>query len=206
MNEQRIWRWAALACVSAGMTMLFVRTAPSATANAVRVAPATSVAVINLGSVLEALDERTVRENELKSEIDARQAALDQLDEERKQIIAVLDTIPRDSPERDAKLEEAVRIAATLEFEGNLAQRLIARKRTEMQLVLFNKIKDAAKAYADAEGFEIVLTSDDGAEIPDGMGANETNAAILSRRVLHASQAVNITSAVAQRMNNEFNR
>ncbi|MEM1423845.1 MAG: OmpH family outer membrane protein [Planctomycetota bacterium] len=206
MNEQRIWRWAALACVTLGMTMLFVRTAPSATAHGVRVAPATSVAVINLGQVLEALNERTVREDELKREIDTRQSALDMLAEQAEQVMASLETIPTDSPERVGKVEEAVRIQATLEFERNLATRLIARQRTEMQLVLFNKIKAAAKAYADTEGFDVVLTTDDGAEIPNGMGANETNAAILSRRVLHASQGVNITSAVAQRMNNEFNR
>ena len=207
MTEQRTWRWAALACVAMSMTFFLVRTGPSADATSTRLAaPTTSVAVLNLGKVLEARDERTVREGELQREIESREATLKQMQEERQQLVAVLDTLTRGTPEREAKVEEAVRKQATFEFEGNLAERLIARQRTEMQLMLFNKIKDAAKAYADAEGFDIVLTSDHETQIPDGMPANETNAAILSRRVLHANERVDITSAVAQRMNNEFNR
>ena len=103
-------------------------------------------------------------------------------------------------------VEEAVRLQYKLEFEGNLASRILQRQRTEMQLALFNKIRDAARAYADAEGFEIVLTTDHTAEIPANLGANEVNGAILSRRVIHASASVDITDAVAQRMNNQFNR
>ncbi|GAB4556069.1 MAG: hypothetical protein Tsb0013_18880 [Phycisphaerales bacterium] len=206
MIEQRIWRWAALGCVAFGTLAFLVRTGEDATATGVRVAPSTSVAVLSLGRVLENLDERVVREDELKAEIGKREAALKQIEEQLEQLTTTMDTLTPGSNERAQMLEEAVRLRYTLEFEGNLASRLLSQQRTEMQLALFNKIRDAARTYADAEGFDIVLASDHKAEIPQGLGANETNGAILSRRVLHASDAVDITDAVAQRMNNQFNR
>ena len=206
MTEQRIWRWTALALVTMALALAWNGLSPRATANAITMAPPTTTSVISLRGALEKLDERVVREEELKSEIEKREKVIKDLQEELENLAALLDEMVPGSDERAEKLEEAVRLQVQIEFETNFANRMLGQQRTEMQLALFNKIREATKAYAAGEGWDIVLVTDHESEIPNGLAPNEVNGAILSRRVIHASPSVDITDEVAQRMNNEFKR
>ncbi len=206
MHEQRKWTWTALVAIGVALGALFHQGGSSADANAVAMAPATSVATISLRRAMEGITERLVREEELKADITERELAVQALGEELKQLTAVMDTLANGSKERNEMLEQAIRKQVLLEVETKLANQLLGQRRTELQLGLFKKIKKATEAYAVAEGYDIVFVTDHEEAIPRGLGPNETNGAILSTRVMYASGAVDVTDAVVQRMNNEFNR
>jgi Skp family chaperone for outer membrane proteins len=206
MTEQRIWRWAALAIAGLAIALGWHATTPPAGANALQTAPTTSIAVIDLASVLDQLEERVVREGELKAEIEAREGRIREIEQQLNAVQQELDVMPGGTDRREAKLEEAVRMRMQVEFESNFANRVVAVQRKEMQLALFNKIKAATDAYAKAEGWDAVLVTDHNSQIPEGLGPQETFGAIVSTRVLSAGDAIDITDEVARRMNNEFKR
>lgn len=205
MNEQRIWRWAALALATIAMGAMWHATTRPAGANATRVADPTSVAVIDVGKVLELLDERNDRQAEFDAEIQSRTAKIEEMESTFKAITEEIDLLP-DGDRKREKFEEAVRLNMQIEFEKEFATRILAEKRKDLLLDMFNKIKQSTDDYAKAEGWDVVIVSDHSVDIPETMGAAETNNAILSRRVLSASDAVDITDEVAQRMNNEYAR
>jgi Skp family chaperone for outer membrane proteins len=207
MRERIIWRWAALGLAAAALILgsIYLST-PAEARRAMQSATTANVAVIDIARVLDALDEKTSRERELQTIIQERENKLEEIRTQLEQVTADLDILPRDSDRYQTTLEEAIRLQTNLEFEGRLAETLVARRRTQLQLELFNKIRDAACAYASTEGWDIVLTSDAGTEIPDGLQPNELRNAILSRRVLCTDERYDISSEVAQKMNNEFRR
>lgn len=207
MQDQRIFRWAALCVATLGICALWNASTPSADANAItQTGRATNMATINVARVLELLEERTDREQELMGEISDREATINAMTEQLKAIRADLEVMENDTPQRREKVEEGVRLSMQLEFENNFATRVLEVQRKEMQLALFNKIKSATQAYAGAEGWDLVLVTDHETEIPASLGPNETRGAILSRRVLSVNESIDITDEVARRMNNEYSR
>ena len=112
--------------------------------------------------------------------------------------------LPGGSPEGEAKAEEFVRLQMSLESETKLAKALIDNKQKKMHIDLFNKINDAARRYAEREGYQIVISSDADVRIPPTATEDQVQGAIVNRRVLFAAAPVEISAAVAQMMNNEY--
>jgi Skp family chaperone for outer membrane proteins len=166
------------------------------------------VAVVDIAQVLEQLSEKREREMQLESEIGERQDRLDRLKGQADLAKQDLEVLLRGTKEFRERQEEAIRLEGRLQIENEIAQRRLSQSRMRMQLELFNKILEAAQRYADREGFDIVLSSDVSDPIPEvaaeQMQPQEFMAMLASRRVVHASGAVDITDEVAQMMNNEF--
>jgi Skp family chaperone for outer membrane proteins len=97
-----------------------------------------------------------------------------------------------------------MRFEAQFRLETEIAERTLAEHQKLMQLALFNKITEAVRAYADREGIDVVLTNDSGVEIPQDLSDQQFLAAVTGRRVVFASDAIDITEEVAQAMNNEY--
>lgn len=207
-NSDRFWRWMALgvaACAAAGLWRMG---AQQASAQRPVYASACCVAAMDLNAVLSSLTEREAREAELKQFIASKQSRLEGIERQMMQVKKELDemqkVLPGGSPEGEAKAEEFVRLQMSLESETKLAKALIDNKQKKMHIDLFNKINDAARRYAEREGYQIVISSDADVRIPPTATEDQVQGAIVNRRVLFAAAPVEISAAVAQMMNNEY--
>ncbi|MDX2115691.1 MAG: OmpH family outer membrane protein [Planctomycetota bacterium] len=204
MQHDIIWRWALVGSLGLCAAAVFSLGGQQAEARRATLAPACCVATIDLNGVLEALEERKVREGELQEFIKTR---TNKLDEIRKKMQAAQDdmkVLPEKTATWFSKREEAAGLALSLRGEEELAKALVEDKRKTLSLELFDKIKKAAAAYGGREGYLAVFSDDSMLEIPIEAPEAQVQNAMISRRVLYKAPGVDITQAVAQMMNNEF--
>ena len=163
-----------------------------------------AVAVVSISKVLENLDERTDKEGELSKMGRERESAVMALSDKAKVAMADLDVLPKGTADWKAKREEALRLEATFRLEKQIAELTLGEQQKAMQLALFNKIVAAVKAYAEREGFDLVVTNDSNATIPDDLPDQQFMAAVTGRRIVYASEEIDITDEVTLAMNNEY--
>ena len=167
-------------------------------------APASRVATVDLTQVIEELDERGVREQELQQFINLENQKLQEMGDRLEQAQADLDLLVAGSPERRRKAEDAARIRIDLEVQNRFAEQLIDRRRAEVFATLFEKIDAATEKVAQEQGIDLVLL-DDSDMVPPRNSEGETRAFMGTRRIMYASETIDITELVVVRMNNEWN-
>lgn len=204
MEGRKLWHWSVLGLVALTGGYALRMASQPANANAMMAASPCCVGVIRLNEVLEKLEEKSVREAELKSFFENRESAVNALLDRVKSLREDLKLLPQDAPDRSAKREEYARLGAQAKVEADLSQVLAAEKKKLMELDLFNKIRAAASVVADRQGLLIVLNDDSQVEIPDTAEYREVQGAMVNRRVMFATQSVDISAEVANYMNNEF--
>lgn len=206
--NDRLWRWAFLAVAALAAAGVWRAGSQQAQAERAAFGAPCCVGVLDLNSVLSNLAEREAREAELREFIQSKESKLEAIKKQGQQTQKELEDmrklLPPGSAEADSKAEEVVRLQMTLKAETELSQALVENKQKRMHLDLFNKINDAASRYAEREGFQIILSTDAGFRIPQAANEDQVQSAIVGRRVLHAAEPVNISTGVAQMMNNEF--
>ncbi|TVQ75992.1 MAG: OmpH family outer membrane protein [Phycisphaeraceae bacterium] len=210
MIGQQVWRWGWL--IVAAMLALsiwqFTNTPATAQQGGGGGMVATRVAVIDPAAVFDKLDETARRQAELNQFVGEREreikAITDQLQEISDELDAIRGTVASNDPGLLALRNRAVRVSRQLRFEQEFAQRQIEERQVQVQLEMFNKIAGAAGRFAQREGIDLVIADDSKVEIPVNIDLRQFSAAISSRRVMHATSAVDITDAVARLMNNEF--
>ena len=207
-SVDQCWRWAFLAVATLAAAGLWRAGSQQAQAERATFGAPCCVAVLDLNSVLSSLAERESREAELRGFIQSKESKLEAIKKQGQQMQKELEdmrkVLPPGAPEAEAKAEEMVRVQMNLKLESELSQALVENKQKKMHLELFTKINDAAKRYADREGYLIVLSTDAGFRIPGSASEEQVQSAIVGRRVLYASEPVDISTGVAQMMNNEF--
>mgnify|MGYP006272087289 CR=1 FL=1 len=163
-----------------------------------------SVAVVDIQSVFNNLEERT----KLEARIQDRIAGLQEWEQEKKKEISRLrndlEIVSKDSPNykktRD-KLRDAV---IELQVKMQVAQREVEQEKAIQLERLYKKVIDnGIEPIAKQAGFDVVLLKD---EMPNLTGANQQQiaAVIQVRKLLYADDALDITDRVKQRMNNAF--
>jgi len=162
------------------------------------------VAVVSISKVLEQLDERLDKESELGAIGRKRQDEVNAIGEQARSAMAELDVLPKGTPDFKAKREEALRLEARFRMEKQLAELTLGEQQKSMQLELFNKIVAAVKSYAEQEGFDIVLTNDSNAVIPDDLPDQQFLAAVTGRRIVYAREDIDITDEIVLAMNNAY--
>ncbi|MEM7227793.1 MAG: OmpH family outer membrane protein [Planctomycetota bacterium] len=167
----------------------------------------TSVAVVRIEMVLNQLNERAEAQTELRSlgesieaEVQRRQANVDALLKEREGADAL----------RQRELEDQI---ALMSLEN---QEWIEFKRSELDLEkalmiegLYRSVRIAMADLATAQGYDLVLIDDSVREFsvnPESRMPREIQVRqqLLSRRVLYAGDAVDVTNDLVERMNNAF--
>ena len=128
---------------------------------------------------------------------------MDGIDRKVKDAQEALKVLPEDSPESRQKYDELRRLTVDLRVEAEWAQQRIDEKRGEIYATLFRKINDGAGRLAKQSSYDLVLSSDAGAEIPRRGTEQNVRAMIVSRRVFYASDAVDATNDLIQMLNNE---
>jgi Skp family chaperone for outer membrane proteins len=94
--------------------------------------------------------------------------------------------------------------SARVRLQEEYAQRVVREEQSGLRRTLFNKIMDATRAYAEQEGWDVVLIDDSGEDANDQMNDQQFGAYIATRSVAYRNDRVDITDAVATLMNNAF--
>ncbi|MEM8834858.1 MAG: OmpH family outer membrane protein [Planctomycetota bacterium] len=162
------------------------------------------VAVVEINRVLELLEEKAVREQELRVFLTDLERRVNDLQDEVRGLAADLNILPRDQPEYEEKRQEFLRKQFQVRVEAELAELFAGERKKEQQIELFKKIQDGIKRYAEREGILLVLNNDGIIDIPTEAPIQQVEAAIVSRRVLYASPDIDISEDVAVMLNNEY--
>lgn len=171
-------------------------------------ATATAIAVVNLPKVLQDLNERQVRQQELDASAKVRQAQLDELTDRVKVLEADLDpengTVKQGTREYRDKVVELRELQVTLEARYKLLNQVLSFDRGAVLRDLYLEIEKAVKQIAERDGYDVVLLDDTGFAIPEEAGQDDMNRAILSRNMLYTHSSIDISDQIVRLLNNEF--
>lgn len=168
-----------------------------------RALPEPTVAVVRLSTVINQLEERGARENELQAYIGERDAMIESLKKHFETVKSEYDLLPAGA-ERRSKAEDLERITSQLRTETDLAKLLIDRRRGEVFAEIFTKIDAAVTELAQSRGYTLVFSDDQESMPPPNPSEQQARAAIYGRRLLYADSAVDISDELVQMMNNQW--
>ncbi|MEO1534084.1 MAG: OmpH family outer membrane protein [Planctomycetota bacterium] len=170
-------------------------------------AEATAVAVVDIDAVSAELEEFKARVADINVKREARVAELREISDRIAEINVELEALTEDEQERGIGLAiEGEALQNDLRFkqgafqqEANLLQAALTRE-------LYGKITEAVTRVAERDGYDIVLFDDKSISLNDPSAASFEGSvnAIKSKKVLYASDVVDLTDSVLALMNNEF--
>lgn len=176
----------------------------------------TNIAVIDLGSVLEGLAQRSdaaIALDEMESRIRAEQERrLSTLEELRNQLLDMGGRVNANevSLEQAHSLEEEF-VLGRLNFEAWLQ---FSRNQMDVEASLqlqelYRAIRRAVRELASEQGYELVLIDDSKGELmvnPESSRSREEQVLqqMRTRTMLHASSSIDITTELIERMNNQY--
>ncbi|HPO92764.1 MAG TPA: OmpH family outer membrane protein [Phycisphaerales bacterium] len=159
------------------------------------------VAIVDLETVINSLDEQKSKQRELEDNAKAEEARLKSFAEQVEGEKKALDGLTGDAR---ATAERKFRDDLfKLEFERQLATRNLNIRGGEMLRDLYMKVDAAAENLAKKNGYDLVLVSDEKAPIPQDDQAAARRAMLL-KRMLYVNPTLDITQELVQTMNNEF--
>jgi Skp family chaperone for outer membrane proteins len=161
------------------------------------------IATVDLERIFNRLDERTAEDaaltnmaNELQADINARAAALEELNEESKIY----------TPGTDQHQEVISQLALqTHELRAFIewGHRRIEVKKSASLRRIYNSIKASVEREAREKGYDIVFVNDSIQPIAPS-DEMETPRQITARRMLYSNPQLDVTQDVISRMNREF--
>ncbi len=164
--------------------------------------PSTKVATVNLTALVDLLDERVTREEELRAFIQLQNQKIQ--DQGDLLELATADMEALAGQARRRKAEEVAQLRIEIEVLGRFAEQLVDRRRAEVFADLFDKMRQATATVAQQNGYALVINNDSVGETPRDTEA-QIRAVMSGRRVLFAAESTDITDAVARLLNNEWN-
>ncbi len=183
--------------------LLVAATSASLAWTAGRAAPPPPViATVDVSRVFQALNERNARIAELEARSAELRKGIAELENRLKSEKSAYDVLP-DGAEKQSKRQVLQRLVWQLEIETKLAQKTVDDLEAEMMRNLYLKIDDAAAKVARANGYTIVLASDEASEIPE-QNVNEIMRVIALKRMLYVDPRHDISDELILFMNNEF--
>ena len=201
MRNETLWRWSLIAAlVLLGGAVLSHSITP---ANATLYQSSSKpVAVVDLEKLIDMLAEREKRQadledmgNRLEERVNSLRTRLQEKLDERE---------TASQSRRGALFEEIVRLQTNLQAEEEYATRIAGELLTRLKLELYGKVLRSVKEYADSAGYDLVISDDSAATLPTNAGLQAVEVAMMTRKVLFARESVDITEAVANRMNTNY--
>lgn len=208
-HSNTMHRLTAIAGLAAVVVLLFQTLSVDASRPIRVVAEPTPIAVVNIGTIFEQVDERAewdVRLDALKAAIQeeaaGRQASMERRIEESNNA---------DDPEDRQKIRDEVALMQ-LRFEqwATLKSAEVDREESLKWRSLYRNLRREAARVAEAEGYAMVMVDDAAGEITTTPGTKITLQQqvleqIMKRRLLHTTPTIDISDQVVVRMNNAAN-
>lgn len=182
----------------------------SYTADAVRMlrAQPTAVATVNLSDVLIGLEERAAAEMDLEKMSAGFSTEEEGKLKEIKTLEEALPDIVDPQAQSTARDELELKKLQYLAWQRVKVEQLDIEQSLRLQ-DLYKKITAAIGDMANTEGYDLVIVDDSSSEFsynPDARVSREiqTKQQIVGRRVLWRNDAIDVTDAMVQRMNNAY--
>lgn len=172
-----------------------------------RSADPTAVAVVDIDAVSAELEEFKARVGEINVKREKRVAQLRAISERIGEINVELEALADGEQERGIELSiEGSALQADLQQKQNLFQQEADLLQAALTRELYGKITQAVARIAERDGYDIVLFDDKSISLNDQAAASFAGSvnAIKSKKVLYASDVVDVTNSVLALMNNEF--
>lgn len=170
-------------------------------------ADATAVAVVDIDAVSAELEEFKARVGEINVKRESRVAELRAISERISEINVELETLTDEQQQRGIELAiEGQALQADLQTKQQLFQQEADLLQAALTRELYEKIVAAVGRIAERDGYDIVLFNDQSISLNDPAAASFAGSvnAIKSKKVLYASDVVDLTNSVLALMNNEF--
>ncbi|MEM6749259.1 MAG: OmpH family outer membrane protein [Planctomycetota bacterium] len=164
-----------------------------------------NTAVIDLSVVLVGLDEQRA----FQTQAQAKLAALQQEQEDRRKEIAAIEQEIRMAGEGAAREEAQNRLLnATINLDAwvRINQAQLQRETKLHTINMYRRITEAAGVVAQEQGFQVVTMTSPLPPVQDLQGLNpqQLAAALQNRKVLWYDPQVDLTQPVVQRMNAQW--
>jgi Skp family chaperone for outer membrane proteins len=165
-----------------------------------------TIAIVNLQTLMGGLKELEDLNKELDPTRAAYKAQLDELDTRIKALeVELKDNIAADkSLNRTEKALQFSELRNVKEFREKSFLDLMDARNGEILQKVYVKLLPSISAYAKREGIDLVLLDDRGIPVPPTATASQINNIILSKRILHADDKLDITQALITVINNEY--
>lgn len=162
------------------------------------------VAIVNVQAVLNGLEEIEKFNTDLSTSVAAKQAELNGYTEQLKAKQLSLDELPANAIEaRRRVLSEIFELQVLARARKEILQNDIDVSKGQAIRLAYDKMLGAVKTISERDQFDVVLFDDRGITVPEGLAMDRVNAMIQERRVLHATDAVDLTQRVLDWMNNQ---
>lgn len=164
--------------------------------------PAPVIATVNLEELVKQLDERAVRENELKTYSESLQGQLDGLVKDLNDAQAKLAVL--DGNDRTNQAARIMELQANAKAKKEIFEALVDNRRAGVFRGLYEKINDAARRLADKNKYTMVISTDDTLRLAPNAPSSEVERQIALRRFLVVDKSHDITGELVAMLNNEF--
>jgi len=185
----------------------------SATANQPSVAakPATRIAIVNLGKVMDGLAEAKDAKARLDGMVSDSKKKLQEINDRVKKIDSDLELMKdkKDTKEYRQLAYEKLELGATGEARQKILQQLIDEEEGATVRLMYIKMTDAVKRLAAQDGWDLVLRDDRDIVPPDSvkgrpLTGREVRGLIDQRAILTASDRIDLTTQLVTMLNNEY--
>lgn len=165
----------------------------------------TAVAVINLEQLINDLEQFRSMESRIQPYVDGLQAELDTLIQQLEDKRSEIQLAPGDQADLATQLRRDFRkLEAVVGQRQQINQQLINLRIGDELTAIYEKIRVTVDDVAEREGYGLVMVDDRGVTIPPNIDAERVQAFISRKRILHASNEVDITQRLIARMNADF--
>jgi len=163
----------------------------------------TRIAIVDIQQVFNSLEEKTAIEADLRTRTQELQEKEEQRQKELQQLQSDLEILAKDSPAYKQKMEQLEMGAIELQAWRQFETKKLNRERALQIERLYNETLETIGSVAEENGYDLVLYQE---QKPDfsGVKPEQIGGAIASRKVLWASDALELTEQVITRMNNEY--
>jgi Skp family chaperone for outer membrane proteins len=174
----------------------------------------TVIVTVNLGAVIEKLDQRAKAEQDLKKIAEQLKAEEEKLSNELKKMRTDIEAMDKANGDDDSSEERKLKedfLLKQMRYEA-WKQFVIDKVDIEESLLLqdlYRSVKREAGLLASAAGYDLVLVDDSQGELAIDPEARMPRRAqvlqqIAGRRLLYTNKQIDITDDLVQRMNNAF--
>ncbi len=203
-NRKRTGLIAGLALGAAGMAGVGVGLGAGVASLA---AEPTAVAVVDIDAVSAELEEFKARVGEINAKREKRVAELRAISDRIGEINVELEALTENQQERGIELAiTGEALQNDLRFKQQAFQQEADMLQAALTRELYGKIVAAVERIAERDGYDIVLFDDKSISLNDQSAASFAGSvnAIKSKKVLYASEVVDLTNSVLALMNNEY--
>lgn len=163
------------------------------------------VAVVDVQRVLNNLEEIDAFNAALEQSVAGKQGELDGFVNQLTAKQASLEELPANAVEaRRRILSEIFELQVQARARKEILQNDIDVSKGSAIRNAYTKMNAAIRTIAERDQFDLVFFDDRAIQIPEGLTESRVNPLIQERRVLHASDAVDLTQRVLDWMNTQY--